>query len=236
MERVSLVAVELFRAAPVTSGHTTNALAFSQMMSTMNSAAAVANLHFCAINVHFTPCRLLMTAIARLSSLRQRFLSEIADDTADHSTSERPIDFECLLSKGLNFIHLNTRSLLPKLDDLRILAANGITESWLDASDSAIDITDYTIIRRDRNREGGDVCIYIRSDFIFKLRDDICTTLETVWAELYLPKTKPILIGVCYRPPKHVHFFNTLEQCCLGCNCFTNKKIIMMGDFNIDYS
>ena len=30
--------------------------------------------------------------------------------------------------------------------------------------------------------------------------------------------------------------FNTLEQCCLDCNCFTNKEIIMMGDFNIDYS
>ena len=31
-------------------------------------------------------------------------LSEIADDTADQSTSERPLDFECLHSKGLNFI------------------------------------------------------------------------------------------------------------------------------------
>ena len=140
------------------------------------------------------------------------FLSKIANNTADQSTSERPLDFECLHSKGLNFIHLNTRSLLPKLYDLRILAANtnvaviGITEFWLDASvtDSEIDIADYTIIRRDRNRKGGGVCIYIRSDFIFKLRDDICTTLETVWAELYLPKTKPILIGVCYRPPKHI--------------------------------
>ena len=28
-------------------------------------------------------------------------------------------------------------------------------------------------------------------------------SIETVWAELYLPETKPILIGICYRPPKH---------------------------------
>ena len=142
-------------------------------------------------------------------------LTEIVEDAADQATTERPLDFECLHSKGLNFIHLNTRSLLPKLDELRILAANtkvaviGITESWLDASvtDSEINITDYSILRRDRNREGGGVCIYIRNDFIFKLRDDICTTLETVWAELYLPKTRSILIGVCYRPPKHTDFF-----------------------------
>ena len=64
-------------------------------------------------------------------------LSEIVEDAADQATTERPLDFECLHSKGLNFIHLNTRSLLPKLDELRILAANtkvaviGITESWL---------------------------------------------------------------------------------------------------------
>jgi hypothetical protein len=171
-------------------------------------------------------------------------LSEIVEDAADQATTERPLDFECLNSKVLNFIHLNTRSLLPKLDELRILAANtkvaviGITESWLDASvtDSEINITDYSILRRDRNREGGSVCIYIRNDFIFKLRDDICTTLETVWAELYLPKTRPILIGVCYRPPKHTDFFNVLERCCLDCNCFTNNEVIMMGDFNVDYS
>ena len=81
--------------------------------------------------------------------------------------SERPLDFECLHSKGLNFIHLNTGSILPKLDDLRMFAAKtkaaviGITEFWLVASvtDSEIDIAEYTIIRRDRNREGGGVCI-----------------------------------------------------------------------------
>ena len=51
VERVSLVAVDLFSATPVTSRHITNVLACFQMMSTMNSAAAVANLHYCAIGV-----------------------------------------------------------------------------------------------------------------------------------------------------------------------------------------
>ena len=108
--------------------------------------------------------------------------SEIADDTADQSTSERPLDFECLHSKGLNFIHLIMRSLLQKLDDLRNtkVALIGITESWLEAlvTDSEIDIADCNIIRRDRNREGGDVCIYIRRYLIFKQRDDIVQLLK----------------------------------------------------------
>ena len=29
---------------------------------------------------------------------------------------------------------------------------------------------------------------------------------------------------------------SVLERCCLDCNCFTNKEVIMMGDFNVDYS
>ena len=107
------------------------------MMRTMKSAAAVANLHCSAVSVR-----------SPITTQGNDLLSEIVDDAADQSTSERPLDFECIHSNGLNFIHLNTGSLLPKLDDLIILAANtkmaviGITESWLDASVTylAIDI------------------------------------------------------------------------------------------------
>ena len=230
---------------PATSGHTTNVL---EVLS--NDAYD----EFCSSGGEFThlcnQCTLYTLPFADDSDHPAIIMQgndlrpEIVEDAADQATTERPLDFECLHSKGLNFIHLNTRILLQKFDELRILAVNtkvaviGITECWLDASvtDSEINITDYSILRRDRNREGGGVCIYTRNDFIFKLRDDICTTLETVWAELYLPKTKPILIDVCYRPPKHTDFFNVLEQCCLDCNCFTNKEVIMMDDFNVDYS
>ena len=111
------------------------------------------------------------------------FSSEIADDTADQSTNERPLDFECLHSKGLNFIHLNVRSLLPKLDELRILAANtkvaviGVTESWLDASvtDSEIDIADYTIIRQ---KSRGRWCLYLHTKMTLLLN------VETIYVYL----------------------------------------------------
>ena len=78
--------------------------------------------------------------------------------------------------------------------------------------------------------------IYTRTYFIFKLGDDICTKLESAWAELYLSYVKPILFAVCYRPPKHMDLLNTYELCYLDCICFTNKYIIMMGSFIVDYS
>lgn len=50
--------------------------------------------------------------------------------------------------------------------------------------------------------------------------------------ELILPKTKPIIVGVCYRPPKQTDFYELLESICFKCNISLEKKCIIMGDFN----
>ena len=69
-------------------------------------------------------------------------------------------DYNCFQKKGLHFVHLNIRSLLPKVDELRLLARNTraacicITETWLNGTvyDSEIKIDNYVVRRQDRNR------------------------------------------------------------------------------------
>ena len=64
-------------------------------------------------------------------------------------------------SRGLHFIHLNINSLLPKIEELCIIAKSpnatiiGISESKLDESvlEPEIEIDDYKILRCDRNRQ-----------------------------------------------------------------------------------
>ena len=78
-------------------------------------------------------------------------------------------------SKGLHFIHLNIDSLLPKIEELRIIAKSsndaiiGNSESKLDESvlEPEIEIDDYKIIRCDRNRHGGGVTCYIINDLSY---------------------------------------------------------------------
>ena len=148
-------------------------------------------------------------------------------------------DSECLKSKGLNFIHINARSLLPKLAEIRMIAANsniaviGITESWLDKSvtDTEVKIPGYTYIRKDRNREGGGVGAYIRNDITYNTKDEHKNILETVWFEVLLPKTKPILVGICYRPPKQYDFYKHLEQFCTNIENIESKECIIVVDF-----
>jgi hypothetical protein len=149
--------------------------------------------------------------------------------------------YDCFKKKGLHFLHLNARSLLPKLEEIKILAMNtnaavmGITETWLDSSvtDTEIGIPNYLVTRRDRNREGGGVCLYIRSDLAHNPRSDISDPkLESIWCEILLPKTKPILVGACYRPPKQTDFFDILESACINGTRFSDLESIILGDFN----
>lgn len=63
--------------------------------------------------------------------------------------------------KGLHMAHLNVRSLLPKISELRHLCQEsnvclfGYSETW-------IHIANYCLLRSDRNHKGGGLCAYIR--------------------------------------------------------------------------
>ena len=71
---------------------------------------------------------------------------------------------------------LNINSLLKHIDELRVLMINqpldilAINESKLDESDSdqMLSLHGYTIVRRDRNKRGGGLCVYLRDSISFK--------------------------------------------------------------------
>ena len=107
------------------------------------------------------------------------FLCEINPERLDISqklpSEANGEQFQCFLQKGLHFLHLNARSLLPKISELKIIAEKSraavisVTETWLDSSvtDQEIAIENYCVIPKDRNRNGGGVCTYIRSEIAF---------------------------------------------------------------------
>ena len=71
----------------------------------------------------------------------------------------------------LNILYLNARSILPKLDELRVLCVVNsydivrVVESWLsnDIVNSELFIPGYTIVRKDRNRHGGGIIVFVRN-------------------------------------------------------------------------
>ena len=62
----------------------------------------------------------------------------------------------------------------------------------------------------------------------------VITDLESLCVNILLPKTKPILVGVCYRPPTQFNFYKLLEESLETVS--PNTEFILLGDFNTDLS
>ena len=149
--------------------------------------------------------------------------------------------WEPLKTRGLHFCHLNVNSLLSKIDELRDItncirpAILGITESKLDSSvtNTEVNINGYSIIRNDRNRNGGGVACYIRNDLCFNIKNIFSNAIEHVFFEILIPKVKPIAIGIFYRPSNAYDFLDIFSNDSQQIDNDTNE-IYLLGDFKIN--
>ena len=143
--------------------------------------------------------------------------------------------------RGFKLAALNITSLPKHIDELRILLADrsidilAINETRLDDSilDREVHILGYDIIRRDRNRNGGGVCFYVRSTINYSLRLDLSVNqLENLCIEIRKPRSKPFEVATWYRPPDSpteifVHF-----ESLVGRLDSQNVDLYLMGDLN----
>lgn len=155
--------------------------------------------------------------------------------------------------KGLQIIHINTRSIYPKMDEIRhnFLTSSMdvlcVTESWLNhqISDNMINLPGFSVIRNDRNlKKGGGTCIYIsqRLQFIECIpnlsRAEVEIQSVTLNGNGNLTQSfKPIVIVLIYRPPQGSHnkglkiikhYLNSIPN-------IDKKEMIILGDLNWDY-
>ena len=73
--------------------------------------------------------------------------------------------------------------------------------------------------------------MYIQDNIDFHVREDLQNDpLEDLWIELLFPKTKPLIVGTCYRAPTNSAakdcIETTLNKLSPGCDA------ILLGDFN----
>ena len=140
----------------------------------------------------------------------------------------------------MSLVHLNIRSLLPKLNEISLLVSNysldvlTLSETWLDESicDAEVSLPGYNLLRQDRNRHGGGVAIFISASIKFTHRSDLqSNSIENLWIELFPDSKRSILICCAYRPLSQSNFFdNLLTVCDLALTA--NKRIAIMGDLN----
>ena len=142
--------------------------------------------------------------------------------------------------KGLHFLHLNVNSLLPKIDEVKYIAKRtnatiiGISESKLDKTvlDGELKIDGYDLIRSDRNRHGGGVACYVKTERHYNVRGSSSPEFEHIFIDILLPNSKPILIGILYRPPDQLGFLDKVSSAIGDMGNFDEQEVYILGDLN----
>ena len=166
------------------------------------------------------------------------------------------IDFQTLgEAKGVKMVHLNVRSIVKKIDQLRILL-NGskidiltISESWLKPHihSDLVSISGFEHLRLDRStkiksrKRGGGLLTYVNSK-----HSSLCEPLvelnksneyiEVQWVLIHRPQCKNVVVCNVYRPPSGdlKKAVNYLEECVKTIN-MSKVDLFILGDLNVNY-
>ena len=152
---------------------------------------------------------------------------------------------------NLTFIHLNIRSLNHNFeyltDFLNLLTKKPeiicLSETWLNnINNNNLNIPNYKQVINNRHcqdkRRGGGVCIYVTNNLTYNIVNEltfnIIDYLEIVTIEIIQESdNKNITVSCIYNSPfNKIEEFNTIFYDKF--HKFINKKLIIMGDFNID--
>ena len=136
---------------------------------------------------------------------------------------------------------LNITSLPKHIDEICVLLATknfdilALNETRLDHSipDDLVNIPNYDIIRNDRNRNGGGVCIYVGNTISYRnLSHTIPDNLEAVVVEIRKPNSRPFIVSTIYRPPNStVDIFGKIGYFISKFDCEHNE-FYLLGDLN----
>lgn len=139
---------------------------------------------------------------------------------------------------------LNINSLIAHIEELRVfidctkIDILMINETKLDQhiKDNEIHLPGYELVRKDRiinGRNGGGVCIYLKSNLNFHIREDLNDNeLEFLTVEVRNLRSKSFLVSSWYRPPKSSpDLFCRFERLIDKIDS-NNLELYLLGDLN----
>jgi len=153
-------------------------------------------------------------------------------------------------SDDLKLMHLNVRSLYPKIDEINsLVGAIGVefdfmcfSETWLNISTvglAAFDHYNHFYVTRPPNMRGGGVSVYASNVYKSKYIDNLsfCNAdIESVFVES-IKSGKRVTIGTIYRPPNgnNIQFLTYIEDILIELSTRVCDAICICGDFNYNF-
>ena len=158
-------------------------------------------------------------------------------------------------AKGFKIAHVNVRSIIKKVDQLRLLLDDAkvdvltISESWLKAHlhSNLVKLEGYNTLRLDRavqnkkgsGKRGGGLLTYVNTNHPYEQLSNLnisSADLEAQWTLVHRPHCKNALICNLYRPPNGnvKKALDYLDDCLKSLN--TGKlNLFLLGDMNVDF-
>ncbi|CAB4030915.1 Hypothetical predicted protein [Paramuricea clavata] len=153
-------------------------------------------------------------------------------------------------TQGLKIVHQNIQSITKKINELQLICSSvqsgihfiTLSETLLNRQilDSEISIEGYKVFRLDRVNKGSGVAVYAKNELSVVRRDDLeMDWVEGLWVELFLPKSRRILLGMFYRTPNSSRYFDkefvSKFEVMLDIATAEEKEVILLDDFNFDF-
>jgi len=131
-------------------------------------------------------------------------------------------------------LHLDEIKLLLHDQIIDVLALNE-TRLHNNISNDLVNIDNYTLIRKDRNRFGGGICLFVHSRNKILIKDDLINkelNHEIMTIDVIKPNSKPFGVCAFYRPPNsNRDFFDSLEKIIQKYDS-ESRELILLGDIN----
>ena len=157
-------------------------------------------------------------------------------------------------AKGFKLVHLNVRSIVKKMDQIRTLLFDSkidvvsISETWLKPylNTKLVALEGYDTYRLDRatnkgKKRGGGLLLYINKKYSSSVEplpelNVSNENIEAQWVLIHRPHCKNMVVCNVYRPPngdlgKAVKY---LDDCLKTIN-MSKIDLFLLGDFNVDY-
>ena len=87
-------------------------------------------------------------------------------------------------------------------------------------------------INRSRNRGG--VACFVKSLAANIHKANMRLNTGTVFTEIHLCKSKPLIVGILYRPPYKIDFVNCKDQIFCEYSAQETQECFLLGDFKIN--
>ena len=171
-----------------------------------------------------------------------RFFTEQMDYQLDSLPLVRNDTRNIFQKRGMYFIHLNLNSLLSKIDKICYIAklinatVIGLSKTNLGNTVliSELEIEGHGLVKSNRSRRGGGVACFVKNSISYNRKPNFCINIDSIFIEIFLSKSKPVLIGILYRSPNQYNFVNCLERTFGETNLFESHESYLLGDININ--